>query len=104
MVERRKNLKLLVLCLVVIVLATIMSYAIERDFGKVVVTPVKLVDESGAGIAGILFRPKVATAENKMPGILNLHGLLTTNGPRILSRSNWRDAGLCVGDRYLRSW
>ncbi|NLY91809.1 MAG: hypothetical protein GX081_09455 [Firmicutes bacterium] len=75
MVEKRRNIRLLVLCLAVIIFAVMMSYAIECDFGKVAIKQVKLVDESGADIAGILFRPKAATPENKMPAILNLHGL-----------------------------
>ncbi|NLG84684.1 MAG: hypothetical protein GX493_08805 [Firmicutes bacterium] len=75
MPAKRKDVSLLVLCVAIIAFAAIMSYAIERDFGKIVVEPVKLIDESGTSIAGSLYLPKAATPENKMPGVLNLHGL-----------------------------
>jgi dienelactone hydrolase len=59
---------------VVIFFSAVMAHYIERDFGIVDVEEVRIVDQSGYTIAAKLFRPVAASPDNKMPGILVLHG------------------------------
>ena len=70
----KKHAYWLVLCVVVIALSASMSSLIERDFGKVDIQTVKIADQSGYTITAKLYRPVSATPQNKMPGILNMHG------------------------------
>ncbi len=70
----RKNVYLLIGMVVVIFVSAILAFEFERDFGKVDVHFVKIVDPSGVVTAAKLFRPVAATAKNKMPGIINMHG------------------------------
>ena len=72
--EVRKQLYWLIGCVVIIFLSAMMAYALEREFGKVVVTQVRIIDKNGDVVAAKLYRPKTATAENKAPAIINMHG------------------------------
>jgi uncharacterized protein len=72
--QLRKWVYLLIACVVVVFGSAIFAFEIERDFGTVQVEFVRLVDPSGYTIAAKLFRPVAATPQNKMPGVLNLHG------------------------------
>lgn len=47
---------------------------IQTDFGKVQITTVNIVTDSGSTLCGHLYRPKDATAENPLPGIVTCHG------------------------------
>src|SRR3990172_3129743 len=70
----------LVLCVLIIAVSAVMAYAIERDFGKVDIQFIGITDPSGVTLAGKLFRHKDASIENKMPGVLNLHGYQNDKG------------------------
>ena len=72
--EVRKQLYWLIGCVVIIFLSAMMAYALEREFGKVVVTQVRIIDKNGDVVAAKLYRPKTATAENPVPAIINMHG------------------------------
>jgi len=72
--ELRKQVYWLIACLVIVTLSALAAYAIERNFGKVVVTQVRIVDPNGDIVAAKLYRPVTATADNKMPAIINMHG------------------------------
>ena len=72
--ESKKHISLFIACIVIITFSVLMAHFIERDFGKVDVQTINLVDSSGYTIAGKLLRPVSATQANKMPGILSLHG------------------------------
>jgi len=69
-----KQVRLLILCLVIIAASSVIAYEVERDFGKVDVQLVRFVDPSGAVMTAKLYRPVVATAQNKLPGVLCIHG------------------------------
>jgi dienelactone hydrolase len=70
----KKQVYWLIVCVVIIGFSAGMASLIERDFGKVDVQIVKIVDQTGYTITAKLFRPVAATPQNKMPGILNMHG------------------------------
>ena len=70
----RKWVYLLIACIAVISISAILARSIETGFGKVDVQIVKFPDSSGVSLAGKLYRPVGATATNKMPAILNIHG------------------------------
>ena len=72
--ELRKQVYWLIACVVIITLSALAAYAIERNFGKVEVTQVRIVDPNGDIVAAKLYRPVTATADNKMPAIINMHG------------------------------
>lgn len=64
----------LIALVVIIAFSAVMMYAIERDFGKVVIEQVQIADRNGYIITAKLFRPVAATADNPMPAIINMHG------------------------------
>ncbi|MCJ7772113.1 MAG: hypothetical protein MUP22_03150, partial [Desulfobacterales bacterium] len=64
----RKNVYWLIALVVFIAFSALMAHYLERDFGKVDVDFVRLVDPEGYVIAAKIFRPVDATPENKMPG------------------------------------
>jgi hypothetical protein len=60
---------------VIIAFSAVMAHLIERDFGKIDIQYVRIIDPvSNEVIAGKLYRPVWATADNPQPGIINLHG------------------------------
>lgn len=69
-----KNALWLIILVLIIAFSATMANLIERDFGKVEVSIIKLVDPNGNTVVAKMFRPKVATAENPLPAILNMHG------------------------------
>jgi pimeloyl-ACP methyl ester carboxylesterase len=72
--EMKKQVRVLAGIVALICIFAILAFALERDFGRVDVQSIRIVDPSGYTLSGKLFRPIKATPENKMPGILNLHG------------------------------
>lgn len=60
----------LVLCLA----STLVSSAIQTDFGKVTVDELKVMDKSGYAISVLLYRPESATVDNKAPCIITVEG------------------------------
>ena len=71
----RKQVSLLIACVVIIFVSAILAHLIERDFGKVEVTLVRIVHPQSFDIMiAKLYRPVAATADNKMPAVLGLHG------------------------------
>jgi hypothetical protein len=70
----RKHVYWLIVCVVIIAFSAIMASVVKRGFGKVEVQSVRLIDDSGEIVSGNLFRPKAATPQNKMPGVLSMSG------------------------------
>jgi len=70
----RKNVNFLIIMVLIIAISAVMSYSIERDFGKVEVKQVRIMDPNGEVIAAKIFRPLTATPENKAAAIINMHG------------------------------
>jgi hypothetical protein len=69
-----KNALWLIILVLIIAFSATMANLIERDFGKVEVSIIKLVDPDGNIVVAKMFRPKIATAENPLPAVLNMHG------------------------------
>lgn len=69
-----KSARLLIIGLVVIGLAAGMARLVETDFGKVAVSTVKIADPDGVIIAAKLYRPAAASAANKLPAVISIHG------------------------------
>lgn len=69
-----KNALWLIILVLIIAFSAVMANLIERDFGKVQVSLIKLVNANGETVVAKMFRPKTATAENPLPAVLNMHG------------------------------
>jgi uncharacterized protein len=70
----KKSIFWLIGLLLVIILAVVMAYLVRSDFGKTEVTYVKIPAPDGHIITARLYRPKYATADNKLPAVLTMHG------------------------------
>jgi pimeloyl-ACP methyl ester carboxylesterase len=70
----RKNLYFLIALVLVIAFSAVMADQIESNFGDVEVTVVDIIDAEGNTVVAKLFRPKVATADNPLPAVVNMHG------------------------------
>lgn len=60
--------------LILIVISMIFSSAIASDWGKVRVTKINIAAPEGQNVNAVLYTPKAASAENKLPLILVCHG------------------------------
>lgn len=72
--EIRKNVIFLAILIMVIFFSALMSNLIERDFGRVEVSKIKIMTAQGEIVVAKMFKPKIATADNPVPAILNMHG------------------------------
>ena len=54
--------------------AAMLASAVQRTFGAVDVADVTLTDDLGRHISGKLYRPDGASAADRRPGILFVHG------------------------------
>jgi len=70
----KKNVIFLVALLIIISFSATMANLIERDFGKVEISIVEIMNGQGEIVVAKLFRPKIATPENPVPAIVNMHG------------------------------
>ena len=73
-VNVRKNWKWFIALVLVIVFSAIMSYEVERDWGNVDVSTVRILASTGDVVVAKLYRPVTATAENPLPLVVNMHG------------------------------
>ncbi len=72
--NNRRQLYFLIALVIIIAVSAIIADQIESDFGKVEVSLVKIYNPQGDLIVAKLFRPKDATADNPLPGVVNMHG------------------------------
>lgn len=72
--QLRKQVRLLILCVLVIAVSSLIAYGVERDFGRVQVQHLRFVHPTGDAMTAKLYRPVMATVENKLPGVLCIHG------------------------------
>lgn len=73
-IDVRKNWRFLIILVVVIAFSAVMADLIESSFGDVEVSIVEIIDPDGNLVVAKLFRPKIATADNPLPAIVNMHG------------------------------
>lgn len=72
--REKKSLYWLIGLLLVVVFSAFMAYQVRSDFGKTEVTFVKIPAPDGHIVTARLYRPTYATAENKLPAVLAMHG------------------------------
>ena len=72
--RRSKAVFVLVLSLAVLVTAVVVAWLVQRDFGRVDVTNARYENWNGIPIRAKLLRPVEATAENRLPGAVYIHG------------------------------
>lgn len=72
--SRGKSAIWLAVGIAVIALAAGMARLIETNFGKVDVRTIRISDENGVILAAKLYRPLAASANAKMPAVINIHG------------------------------
>lgn len=70
----RKNFYWLIALVLIIGVSAVMMYEIERDFGKVEVQHLRIMDPNGDVIAVKIFRPLDASEGNEAAAVLNMHG------------------------------
>jgi len=70
----QKSIRWIIIILAIITFSAGMARLIETDFGKVDVSDVHISDSTGEILAAKLYRPVTASAENKLPGVINIHG------------------------------
>lgn len=70
----KKSLYWLIGLLIVVAFAVVMAAQVRSDFGKSEVTYVKIPAPDGHVITARLYRPLYATAENKLPAVIAMHG------------------------------
>lgn len=71
--------RLFVFCLVLILVSCMGAYMLQTSRGEVQVTKFKIPISNGQWLTGQLFKPNVATAENKVPMVITSHGYLNNN-------------------------
>ena len=60
--------------LIFIVISILATSLIQTDFGKVEVTKINIATPEGQNVSALLYTPKTASAENKLPLIICCHG------------------------------
>ena len=71
---RKKAAAAFVICLILLLAATVLASLVQRDFGNVEVSNVTFENYNGIPIRAKLFRPLEAQAESPAPGIVYVHG------------------------------
>lgn len=66
--------KLFLSCLFLVLTLGLIAHFAGNGFGSVNISTISIVDESGQTVTGELYRPMAATATNRLPGVLLLHG------------------------------
>lgn len=72
--EVKKQVRWLILSVVIIIFSILMATWIQSDFGKVEVRTINIITPAGDVMAAKLFRPKSATADNPLAAVVNMHG------------------------------
>jgi len=62
------------LCFLVFAVAVVFAHLIQTDFGRVEVSDVHYLNYNGKRLRAKLFRPVGANPENRMPGVVFIHG------------------------------
>jgi pimeloyl-ACP methyl ester carboxylesterase len=70
----RRNWYWFFVLVAVVAVSALMAHSIERDFGRVEVKLLKIVNPDGLVVAAKLFRPVAATPDHPAPAVLNMHG------------------------------
>lgn len=80
-----KASRFLCISIVLMLICSIATYAIQTDFGKVKVTEINWETDNGYTMNGWLFVPDTATAENPAPAVVVSHGMYNNKGMQDLN-------------------
>ena len=73
-VKRSKSLLFLVISLILILIVTLLSYAVDTNCVTVKIERLKLVDKDGYTVSAVLRIPNTATSENPAPAMIVVPG------------------------------
>lgn len=76
----RRSRVLIVVSLILMIMGSLLAYAVQTDGGAVDVKEVKFAIRDGQVITGILYTPKDVSSKNPGPAVLALHGSYNTAG------------------------
>lgn len=77
--------RILCISIVLMLICSIATFAIQTNFGKVTVTEINWPTENGYTMNGWLFVPDSATAENPAPAVVVSHGMYNNKGMQDLN-------------------
>lgn len=86
----RKNAIFLLVLVVVIAFSAVMAHLIERDFGRVEVTQVEIVNGDAEIVVAKMFRPKSLQQITRSLPLLTCMATRMIKPSRIPSRSSWQ--------------
>ena len=66
--------KVLIIALVITILFSLLNWGIVSGWGDVKITQLSLVGDDGSNYTALMYVPKAASNENKVPALLSLHG------------------------------
>ena len=94
----KKNwaIRLLCISLALVLISCIGASLLQTDFGNVEVTKIKIPTDNGKWVSGNLFRPKAASAENKVPLVITSHGYLNNNQMQDITAIELSRRGIAV--------
>ena len=85
MTRAKKTSWVLCISIILMLLSSIVTMAIQTSFGKVSVTEINWETTTGNTMNGWLFVPDTATAENPAPAIVVSHGMYNNKGMQDLN-------------------
>ena len=89
-------IRLLCISLILVLISCIGASLLQTDFGNVEITKIKVPTDNGKWISGNLFRPKSASAENKVPLVITSHGYLNNNQMQDITAIELSRRGIAV--------
>jgi len=76
MEKRRKKTRILALVSVLLMLFSMIgAHAVQTSFGSVTVEEVRFDTSFGYQLSGLIYKPKDASPENRVPGVIAVHGM-----------------------------
>ena len=71
---RKRAARILCFALVLTVLFSVLNWGVVTGWGNVKITQLSLVGDDGSNYTALMYIPKEASNENKLPALLTLHG------------------------------
>lgn len=75
MKEKRKNIVGIAVAVMLMLASMVGAYAVQTSAGKVQVKKLKFETSMGYEMSALLYKPKKASSENKVPAIITCHGM-----------------------------
>ncbi len=94
--KKRSAVFWLCIALVLCLISCIGASLLQTDFGNVQILKFKIPTDNGKWVAGTMFRPVSATAENKVPIVITSHGYLNNNEMQDISGIELSRRGIAV--------